>query len=55
MVEMPAHHNISDGDRMVITYPEMNQKIIGLLEMSGTKIYLYAAQRIRELEDELTW
>ena len=35
------------------TYPEMNAKIVGLLELGDEPMPLYAAQRIRELEAEL--
>lgn len=39
---------------MVTTYPEMNKKIVGILELDkDNPISLYAAQRIRELEKEL--
>ena len=32
------------------TYPEMNEKIAGLLELRGDPISLYATARIEELE-----
>lgn len=35
------------------TYPEMNEKIVGLLELSDEPMYLYAAQRIKELEQQV--
>lgn len=35
------------------TYPEMNEKIVGLLRMSDEPMNLYAAQRIEELDKEL--
>lgn len=34
------------------TYKEMNTKICGLLRLNGDQVSLYAAQRIKELEDE---
>lgn len=34
------------------TYAEMNSKICGLLRLNGDQVSLYAAQRIKELEDE---
>jgi len=37
----------------VNTYPEMNSKIVGLLELDGSPMTTYAAFRIRELEAEL--
>ena len=36
------------------TYKEMNEKIVGLLELSDEPMHLYAAQRIKELEASLT-
>ena len=39
---------------MVNTYPEMNQKIVGILRIDGeNQIDLYAAQRIEELESSV--
>lgn len=35
------------------TYPEMNEKIVGLLELSDEPMHLYAAQRIKELEQQV--
>lgn len=35
------------------TYPEMNSKIVGLLEVDGSPMTTYAAYRIQELEAEL--
>ena len=35
------------------TYPEMNEKIVGLLELSDDPMHLYAAQRIKELEQQV--
>ena len=37
----------------VTTYPEMNCKVVELLEMSDDVLNLYAAARIRELEEAL--
>lgn len=34
------------------TYEEMNANICGLLRLNGDQVSLYAAQRIKELEDE---
>lgn len=34
------------------TYPEMNAKICGILEIGDDPMQAYAAQRIRELQDE---
>ncbi len=38
----------------IATYPEMNRKIVKLLEMGDDVLNLYAAARIRELEEALT-
>lgn len=38
---------------VIICYPEMNDKIIELLRMSGDAISLYAAQRIEDLEKQI--
>ena len=36
------------------TYPEMNEKIVGLLRMSDNPVDLYAAQYIEELQKKLS-
>ena len=37
----------------VRTYPEMNEKIVGILRIGDSPVDLYAAKRIEELEAEL--
>lgn len=37
----------------VTTYPEMNEKIVGILRISDDPMCQYAAQRIEELEQEV--
>lgn len=37
----------------IITNPEMNEKIIGLLILAEDNYCLYAAKRIMELEEEV--
>lgn len=37
----------------ITTYPEMNQKLVGILRVGKKQHCLYAAQRIEELEAEV--
>ncbi|MHB8171250.1 MAG: hypothetical protein ACYDG6_06875 [Thermincolia bacterium] len=37
----------------ITTYPEMNAKIVAILQVSDNPTNLYAAQRIEELESEI--
>lgn len=41
------------GKPEIATYPEMNRKVVRLLEMGDDVLNLYAAARIRELEEAL--
>jgi len=38
---------------VVVTYPEMDKQIVGILRLHGGAYALYAAQRIEELESQL--
>ena len=40
--------------KKIRTYPEMNEKILGILRLSEEPVQLYAAQRIEELEEEVS-